>query len=189
MKNRLFFVLVALMLCSLPVAADMFDIYGTDQSQYGQHGQYGQAGQHGQYGQTGQHGQYGQTGQHGQYGSYQHEQPKKCGGFFGWFKPKPCAHKKQANAKLIQLVRMDLQLCLGEIEGKRPSYLACFPAMGHINHARSALDKIRTDRYDRRVIEQIRKRLGHVRFYLVMYNFNEATDRVYSLLNYLNTVY
>jgi hypothetical protein len=100
-------------------------------------------------------------------------------------KEKDPAALKEAMQKLLEIIVRDLDLCLNSIDGKDANYLKAFPAIGHLNHALSALGKVKPPKHLKVVFKQVNKRISHAKFYLVMNSFDEAAARVESAKEYI----
>lgn len=139
----------------------------------------GQAGQSGD--QSGQAGQVGGGHGHG------------CD-LITWiknvFKKKQLTPEEQAEAmkKLLEIVASDLDLCLATLDGKQVSYLKMFPAIGHLNHALGALNKIEPPKQLQKALKEVHKRISHCKFYLVMKDVPEAQNRVTATLEFVKTL-
>lgn len=103
--------------------------------------------------------------------------------------PKDEAALKEAMQKLLTMTAQDLQLCLDTIAGKDSCYLKnVVPAVGNLNHALSALDKIHPPKHLKPVFKELHKRISHAKFYLVVNDREEAENRVRAALEYIGTL-
>ncbi|RCK78280.1 MAG: hypothetical protein OZSIB_1657 [Candidatus Ozemobacter sibiricus] len=87
--------------------------------------------------------------------------------------------------KLLVLAAKDLELALQAIDGKDKCYAKAFPAVGHLNHALSALHKGRPPKHLKPAFKQLEKRISHAKFYLVVYDFEEAAARIEAAKDYI----
>lgn len=130
--------------------------------QAGQSDQCGQSGKqdsYGQYGQSGQSGQSEQSGQSGQCG-------QSNGGDYGQSSMRPGydpAHL-QTVISLLSMIESDLAMCAASSGGWGHNVMA----VGHINSARSALERAPMDPAWKPLLAEIYERLGRVRFHLLM---------------------
>lgn len=102
--------------------------------------------------------------------------------------PKDEAALKDAMQKLLTLTASDLQLCLDTISGKDVPYCKVIPAVGNLNHALSALDKIDPPKTLKPILKELHKRISHAKFYLVVNDRDEAENRVRAALEYIGTL-
>lgn len=124
--------------------------------QAGQSSQAGQYGQSSQSGQSGQSGQSSQAGQYGQTGGGVCEQPP--------LEPVFDPAKLQAVISLLSMIESDLAMCAAG-SGRWADNLM---AIGHINSARSALERAPMEPAWRPLLAEIHERLGRIRFHLLM---------------------
>lgn len=135
---------------------------------------------------SGQSDQSDQAGEADQIG-----QSKGCGlwKFIKTHLEEAVAKKSEKNAellkKLLVLVSKDLELALGAIDGKKTSYRNVIPAVGHLNHALSALGKCHPPRHLKPAFKQLAKRISHAKFYLVTFDLDEATARIEAAREYI----
>ncbi len=125
-------------------------------SQSGQSGQCGQEDPWGNPGQSGQSGQSSQAGQYGQTGGGVCEQPP--------LEPVFDPAKLQAVISLLSMIESDLAMCAAG-SGRWADNLM---AIGHINSARSALERAPMEPAWRPLLAEIHERLGRIRFHLLM---------------------
>ncbi len=142
-------------------------------NQSGQSGQCGQAGQSGQSEQSGQCGQsdsYGYPGQSGQSG--QSDQAGQSGhhGHYGqsnggcYERPDYDPAKLQTVISLLSMIESDLAMCAASTGNWGRDVMA----IGHINNARSALERAPMHPAWRPLLAEIHDRLGRIRFHLLM---------------------
>ncbi len=147
------------------------------------------ADQNDQAGQVGQGDDAGQSDQAGQADQVP-GQKKGCG---LWqfikklFAKDPAKEAKQAELlkKLLVLADKDLELALNTLAGKEKSYKKVIPAVGHLNHALSALGKAHPPKHLKPAFKQLSKRISHAKFYLVAFDFEEASARIESAKDYI----
>ncbi len=87
--------------------------------------------------------------------------------------------------KLLILAAKDLELALNAIDGKDKCYKKAFPAVAHLNHALSALHKGRPPKHLKPAFNQLEKRISHAKFYLVVFDFDEASARIEAAKDYI----
>lgn len=124
--------------------------------QAGQSDQAGQCGQADPYGYPGQSGQSGQSDQAGQYGQSGHN------GHHG--NPGYDPAKLQTVVSLLDMIETDLAMCAGSTGHWGRDVMA----IGHINNARSALERAPMHPAWRPLLAEIHDRLGRIRFHLLM---------------------
>jgi len=197
----------------VPASADAWSFFHKKPSQQQGQADQGQAGQSGQSGQNDQgtpvpeptptdpttppdqDGDEGQTpGQNpGQNpGQTPDQTPGQGGKFCGklWesikklFTKDPAQQAEQLK-KLLVLTVKDLELCLNTIDGKEKKYKNVVPAVGHLNHALSALDKAHPPKHLKPAFKELSKRISHAKFYLVVADFEEVQARVQSAIDYI----
>ena len=186
MKKACFLVLVALMVSFLSPVTGFAGQSQQTPAPVPEVGQGDDAGQGDQVGQGDDAGQSDQAGQADQVPG----QKKGCG---LWqfikklFAKDPAKEAKQAELlkKLLVLADKDLELALNTLDGKEKSYKKVIPAVGHLNHALSALGKVRPPKHLKPAFKQLSKRISHAKFYLVAFDFEEASARIESAKDYI----
>ncbi|HOT29428.1 MAG TPA: hypothetical protein PLU72_14705 [Candidatus Ozemobacteraceae bacterium] len=135
----------------------------------GQSDQAGQCGQTDSYGYPGQSGQSNQAGQYGQSGHHGHP-GQSNGGCYG--RPDYDPAKLQTVISLLSMIESDLAMCAGSTGHWGRDVMA----IGHINNARSALERAPMHPAWRPLLAEIHDRLGRIRFHLLMND--DATARM-----------
>ena len=143
-----------------------------------------------QAGQTGQAEQGDNPGQDGQIEDGDNPGQEASGGkescnlwkkIKAWMKAK--AEKDAALLeKLMLIAKKDLEMCLSTMSGKGSCAKNIIPAVGHLNHALKALKDGKPPRHLKKAYKHLQKRISHAKFYIVMFNFDEASQRVESAL-------
>ena len=100
-------------------------------------------------------------------------------------KPTP-EQQAELLAKLLVLAKKDLELAAGTIEGKGCNYFKnVIPAIGHLNHALSAIGKGKPPKHLKPAFKELTKRISHAKFYLVANDLDEARSRIDAAADYI----